>query len=80
MKVNLTLSVEDALQLQRFLFDYRHALSVNAEALRWQLLGVPGVSYDLTQIVLMEDIQCQISEAVDDVAERVHFAGCLKCS
>ena len=79
MKVQLTLSVEDALQLQRFLFDYRHALSVDADKMRWQLLGVPGISYDLSQIVLMEDVQCQLSEAVDEVADRVHFAGYLEC-
>ena len=76
MKVNLSLSVEDALQLQRFLFDLRHALVVNASSMLWTIPGVPGPSYDISQVVLMEDLQCTIAEAVDDVADRVKFAGC----
>ena len=76
MKVDLSLSVEDALQLQRFLFDLRHALVVNASSMLWTIPGVPATSYDISQVVLLEDLQCTIAEAVDDVADRVKFAGC----
>lgn len=76
MKVNLSISIEDALQLQRFLFDLRHALVVNASSMLWTIPGVPDTSFNIDQVVLMEDLQCTIAEAVDDVAERVSFAGC----
>ena len=79
MKINLSLSVEDALQLKRFLYDLRHTLSVNAQAMQWRISGIDSISYDISQVVLMEDIQCQLAEAVDDVADRVHFAGYLHC-
>lgn len=79
MKVNLTLSVEDALQMQRFLYDLRHAAVLDAQSMLWRIPGVPDASYDISQVVLMEDLQCSLAEAVDDVADRVHFAGCLEC-
>ena len=78
MKVSLTLSVEDALQLQRFLYDLRHALSVNAACMQWVIPGVPGPSYNISQIVLMEDLQSQLSEAADDAVDQIHFAGCCR--
>jgi len=79
MKVNLTLSVEDALQLQRFLYDLRHAVVVDAQSMLWRIPGSPSPSYDISQIIQMEDLQNTLAAAVDDVADRVHFAGCLEC-
>ena len=79
MKVNLSINVEDSLQLQRFLYDLRHSLSINAESLLWTITGVDGPKYDISQIVLMEDLQIQLIEAVDEIADRVHFAGCCTC-
>ena len=76
MKINLSINVEDALQLQRFLYDLRHAVSVNAESMLWTIPGVDGPKYDLSQIVLMEDLQIQLIEAADEIADRVRFAGC----
>lgn len=78
MKVNLTISVEDALQLQRFLYDLRHATVVDAQSMLWKIPGVPDSYYDISQVVLMEDLQCSLAEAVDNVADRVHFAGCCQ--
>lgn len=78
MKVNLTLSVEDALRLQRVLFDCRHAMSVNAGSMRWVFLGNPDVSFDIADIILMEDVQCDLIAAIDEEADRVHFAGNCK--
>lgn len=79
MKINLTLSVEDALQLQRILFDCRHAMAVNAVSLRWGFPGNPDVSFGIEDIVLMEDFQTEIIAAVDDIADHIHFAGCCNC-
>lgn len=75
MKVQLSLSFEDALQLQRILFDCRHAMSVNASSMRWCFPGNPDVSFGIDDVILMEDVQCQLIAAVDGAAERVHFAG-----
>ena len=79
MKVNLSMSVEEALQLQRFLHDLRHALVVDAEKMQWTIPGMASPSYDISQVIAMEDLQCSIVEAVDDVVDHVHFAGCLEC-
>lgn len=78
MKINLTLSVEDALQLQRILHDVRHALSANAQNLTWVIPGVSSISFNISQIILMEDVQIQIHSAVEDVQDVSHFAGCCK--
>ena len=78
MKINLSLSVEDALQLQRILHDVRHALSANAAALRWVIPGVSSISFDISQIILMEDVQIEIMSAVEDVQDTSHFAGCCR--
>lgn len=78
MKINLTLSVEDALQLQRILHDVRHVLSANAAALRWVIPGVSSISFGISQIILMEDVQSEIQSAVEDVQDVTHFAGCCK--
>ena len=79
MKINLSLSVEDALQLQRFLYDLRHAAVVDAQSMLWKIPGRSETRYDIGQVILMEDLQSTIAAAVDEVADRVHFAGCLEC-
>lgn len=76
MKVNLSLSVEDALQLQGFLYDLRHSLSVNGQSMLWSIPGFYGPKYDISQIIQLEDFQCMIAEAVDEVEDHIHYAGC----
>ena len=78
MKISLNLSVEDAQQLLRILHDFRHALSANADSMRWVIPGVSSISFDISQIILMEDVQIQIHSAVEDAHDVSHFAGCCR--
>lgn len=78
MKINLSLSIEDAQRLLRILHDVRHVLSVNAASVTWGIPGVPDLSLDLSDIVLMEDIQCDLLEKLDEDNLPTHFAGCLQ--
>ncbi len=77
MKVKLSLSVEDALRLQRILHSTRAALSVLPSSYTWGIPGVDSLKFDLSDIVLIEDIQSDLLEKLEEDNQPTHFAGCL---
>lgn len=78
MKVNLSLSIEDAQRLQRILASVRTALSVLPSSYNWGIPGVASLSFDLSDIVLMEDLRCDLRNKLDEDNLPTHFAGCLQ--
>lgn len=78
MKINLSLSIEDAQRLLRILHDTRHALSVNASSMSWMFRGSSSVSFNIEDIVFIEDLQCELLEKLDEDNLPTHFAGCLE--
>lgn len=76
MKVKLSLSVEDALRLQRILHSTRTALSVLPCSYTWGIPGVSSISFDLSDVMLMEDVQIELLDQLNEENQPTHFAGC----
>ena len=76
MKVKLSLSVEDAQRLQRILHSTRAALSVLPSSYTWGIPGVSSIEFDLSDIVLMEDVQIELLDQLNEENQPTHFAGC----
>ena len=78
MKINLSLTVEDAQRVLRILHDTRHALTANAASATWGIPGVPDINFDISDVILMEDVMMSLLEAADKASDHVHFAGCCQ--
>ena len=78
MKINLSLSIEDAQRLLRILHDSRHAMSVVNSSMTWGFSGIHSVRFSLDDIILIEDLQCMILEKLDEDNQPTYFAGCLE--
>ena len=78
MKVKLSLSVEDAQRLQRILHSTRAALSVLPSSYTWGIPGVSSIEFDLSDIVLMEDVQIELLDQLNEENQPTYFAGCLE--
>lgn len=78
MKINLSLSIEDAQRLLRILHDTRHAMSVNASSMSWMFRGASSVSFSIEDVVFIEDLQSELLEKLDEDNQSSRFAGCLQ--
>lgn len=76
MKVNLSLSIEDAQRLRRILHDLRASLVVCENSMNWRDVGSVAPAYSLDDIILIEDLGADLIEQLEDVTQQTYFAGC----
>lgn len=65
MKVQIELHADEAGRLARLINSFRRSLSVEALTATWRNLGDPSAHYSLDDIMLLEDVRHQLSEAVE---------------
>ena len=80
MNAQLNLTPEEAQRLRRLLHDFRAAMNVCPGSMSWQNYGAGVPQFSIDDVIFIEDLRSQLATFLDDEAERVHFAGCLKCS
>lgn len=72
-KINLTLSITEARLIVAALWIVRSNLAFNADKCLWQFVPGKSISYDISQVIAIEDLKAAISDSIESALETHPF-------
>lgn len=71
--INLTLSITEARLIVAALWFVRSNLAFNADKCQWQFVPGKSISYDIAQVIAIEDLKAAISDSIESAIETHPF-------
>lgn len=71
--VNLTISITEARLIVAALWFVRSNLAFNADKCLWQFVPGKTISYDIAQVVAIEDLKAAISDSIESALDTHPF-------